>query len=143
MLLGIVMHKHHHSKLMKNLRDRKGFRFSPDVVVGHGLWDSVKSAASNVGSFVKNYVPKSVVKAGLSSAAIAASTAVGNPELGVMATPFINKAVDAGYAYRPSHKISTAEMARHVRSQGEQYAKKYHPDAYCDVGSVLNQITTS
>jgi len=39
-----------------------------------------------------------MVKTGLTAAATAAGTMVGNPELGLMASPLISKAVDYGYS---------------------------------------------
>lgn len=83
--------------LKRNLLAGKGFRFSKSVVVGHGLWDDLKEGASKAGDFVKKYVPRNMVKTGLTAGATALGSLAGNPELGALAAPLISKAVDYGY----------------------------------------------
>ena len=83
--------------LKRNLLAGKGFRFSKDIVIGHGLWDDFKDGASKAGDFVKKYVPRDMVKTGLTAGATALGSLAGNPELGALAAPLISKAVDYGY----------------------------------------------
>jgi hypothetical protein len=71
---------------------------------------------------------------------MAGSTAIGQPQLGALASYGINKAVDAGYG----HKDKSVSVRDHAMNNardiglyyGDQYAQQYHPQAY----SVAKQI---
>jgi hypothetical protein len=59
--------------------------------------DFVKEHAGEAVEAVKKLVPKDAVKSGLTAGATAVGTMFGNPEIGLLASPLISKAVDAGY----------------------------------------------
>jgi hypothetical protein len=137
----VHLHHKHHKKLLTNVSEGRGFRFTPEIVRGSGFWDGVKKGWNKVkevgakaGEFVKNVIPPELMKAGLTAAATAAGTAVGNPELGLLAAPVINKGVDYGYATK---KKSLKEHAKELKNlykdeieEGRKYAKKHHKDLY-------------
>lgn len=62
-------------------------------------WDYVKENAGDAVEAVKSVVPKEAVKKGIAGLALAGSTMMGAPELGIMATPLINSAVDTAYKH--------------------------------------------
>ena len=124
----------HYKKLLKNVKGNKGFRFTPEIVKGGSILSSLGKAAKSVGKFVVHHVPKDTLKAGLNSLAMAGSAAIGQPELGALASYGINKAVDAGYGHKNKsvsardHAMNTAkEIGFHY---GDNYAQQNHPEAY-------------
>ena len=131
--------KHHHTKLMRNVRADKGFRFNKDNIAGGDLlgemWNGVKSAASAVAQYVPADLIRQGVKTGLTAAATAAGTLVGNPELGLMAAPLISKGVDyaeKGYNYfkdkKPTMETAREEFEKY-RPQMQQYVEDRVPAA--------------
>jgi hypothetical protein len=95
---------------------------------------SLGKAAKSVGKFVVHHVPKDTLKAGLNSLAMAGSTAIGQPQLGALASYGINKAVDAGYGHKDK-SVSVRDHARNTAKDiglhyGDHYAQQYHPEAY-------------
>ena len=44
--VGLIVSKHHHKKFLNNIKNNKGFRFSPNIIHGTGWWDDIKSEAS-------------------------------------------------------------------------------------------------
>ena len=133
------MPKHHHTKLMRNVRADKGFRFNKDNIAGGDLlgemWNGVKSAASAVAQYVPADLIRQGVKTGLTAAATAAGTLVGNPELGLMAAPLISKGVDyaeKGYNYfkdkKPTMETAREEFEKY-RPQMQQYVEDRVPAA--------------
>jgi hypothetical protein len=130
----------HYKKLLQNVKHNKGFRFTPQIVKGGSILSSLKKAAKSVGKFVVHNVPKDTLKAGLSSLAMAGSTAIGQPQLGALASYGINKAVDAGYGHKDK-SVSVRDHAMNTARDiglyyGDQYAQYNHPQAY----SVAKQI---
>ena len=84
----------------------------------------------DVGHAVKQYVPRELVKAGLTTAATAGASFLGMPQLGVMAAPFISKAVDFGYDYTPNQPIGHHLQKFAQDPMLEHYASQYAPEAY-------------
>ena len=92
----------------------------------------------DVGHAVKQYVPRELVKAGLTTAATAGASFLGMPQLGVMAAPFISKAVDFGYDYSPNQPIG-----HHLQNFANDpmvghYAQQFAPEAYGHYQSARN-----
>ena len=139
------MPKHHHAKLMRNVKANKGFRFNSENVVGGDilgtLYNGIKAAAGSVASVIDKvgeYIPADMirqgVKTGLTAAATAAGTMIGNPELGLMAAPLISKGVDyaeKGYNYIKDKKAPTRqdlqEGFEYFRPQMQEYAEERMP----------------
>ena len=46
--IEIIMKKHHHRKLLNNVKNHRGFRFTKDNVVGGSFFSSFKPIAKNV-----------------------------------------------------------------------------------------------
>ena len=127
----------HYHKLMKNIKGHKGFRFTPEIVLGGSILSSLGKAAKSVGRFIAHNVSKDAVKSGLNGLAMVGSTALGHPELGALASHGINMAVDAGYGHHDKsvsmrdHAMNTArDIGNHYAPQAEQYAQHHHPHAY-------------
>ena len=127
----------HYHKLMKNIKGHKGFRFTPEIVLGGSILSSLGKAAKSVGRFIAHNVSKDAVKSGLNGLAMVGSTALGHPELGALASHGINMAVDAGYGHHDKsvsmrdHAMNTArDIGHHYAPQAEQYAQHHHPHAY-------------
>ena len=140
----ILLSKPNYAKLLRNFRQNKGFRFTRDIIQGGSflgdVWDGVKKA----GNFVKEYVSPEMVKSGLTATATAAGTMVGNPELGLMASPLISKAVDYGYSknrkpikeelkdrfeeYRPKLEKKFDEYAPGVRKMYSRVKRRYYDE---------------
>jgi len=114
----LQLSKAHYKKLLSNVKAGKGYRFTKEAILGGDLlgelWNGAKKAAGAVGSVVNKvgeYIPADMirkgVKTGLTAGATALGTMVGNPELGLMAAPLIDKGVDyaeKGYNYFKSKK---------------------------------------
>ena len=110
--------KTHYKKLLSNVKAGKGYRFTKEAIMGGSLlgemWEGAKKAVGAVGNVVNKvgeYIPADMirqgVKTGLTGLATVAGTMVGNPELGLLASPFINKGVDyaeKGYNYMKDKK---------------------------------------
>ena len=77
----IYLDKKEHTKLQRNLRSKKGFRFGPQKILGHGLFDSglslLKKAASNkmVQGIAKQALNKGLQMAGNSNNGLIAGAA--------------------------------------------------------------------
>ena len=131
----------HYHKLLRNVKENKGFRFTPEIVLGGSLLGSLGNIAKKVGKFVTHHVSKDVVKAGLNTLAMGASSLLGHPELGALATQGINMGVDSAYNHNDKnmsmrdHAINTAnDIGNHYGNQaynyGHEYAQDNHPDMY-------------
>jgi hypothetical protein len=131
----IHMHARHHKKLHKAMSEDKGFRFTPGVVKaysidGGALFDTLKRGASKAGKWITHNVDKDLVKKGLSAAALAGSTALGHPELGLLANSAIDHGVDAAYGHK-NKKQSVKDYARESAQHFvENYARENHPREY-------------
>ena len=122
--IGIVLKKTHHKKFLNNLKNNKGFRFTKEIIHGTGWWDDFSSGASKawegakeVGNYIKDNVPKEVVSNGLTALATTAGTLVGFPQAGLMAKPFIDKAVDYGYSGKSAKQIIQDEVEQRIPQQ--------------------------
>jgi len=122
--IGIVLKKTHHKRFLNNLKNNKGFRFTKEIIHGTGWWDDIKDGASKawegakeVGNYIKDNIPKEYVSNGLVGVATAAGTLIGNPELGLIAKPFIDKAVDYGYSGKPVRQIIQDEVEQRIPQQ--------------------------
>jgi hypothetical protein len=77
----IYLDKKEHTKLQRNLRSKKGFRFGPQRILGHGLFDTglslLKKAASNkmVQGIAKQALNKGLQMAGNSNNGLIAGAA--------------------------------------------------------------------
>ena len=137
----IHLSKAHHNKLLRNVKENKGFRFTPEIVLGGSFLKSLGNITKKVGKFVTHHVSKDLVKAGLNTLAMGASSLVGHPELGALATQGINMGVDSAYGHHDKsisardHAMNTAQdLGNHYGNQAYDYAKEYaqehQPDAY-------------
>jgi hypothetical protein len=117
------------------MSEDKGFRFSPAIVKaysidGGSLFDTIKKGASKAGKWITHNVDKDLVKKGLSAAALAGSTALGHPELGLLANSAIDHGVDAAYGHK-NKKQSVKDYARESAQHfAENYARENHPREY-------------
>ena len=140
----ILLSKPNYAKLLRNVRQNKGFRFTRDIIQGGSFLGDVWNGVKKAGNFVKEYVSPEMVKTGLTAAATAAGTMVGNPELGLMASPLISKAVDYGYSkirkpireeirdrveeYRPRLEKKFDEFAPGVRKMYSKVKRRYYDE---------------
>lgn len=77
--VAIQLSKSHYNRLLKNVERDKGFRFTPAIIQGGALWDSVKGAFQKIGQYashaghaveaVKQVVPRHVAKSAARRAA--------------------------------------------------------------------------
>ena len=115
--IGIVVKKHHHKRFLNNIKNNKGFRFTKEIIHGTGWWDDLKggvsqawNGAKEVGNYIRDNIPKDYVSNGLVGLSTAAGTLIGNPELGIMSKPFIDKGVDYLYSRKPAKQIIQEEL---------------------------------
>lgn len=102
----IQLHPHHHKRLLSSASKNKGFRFSPDTIQGGSVIGSIKGAASKVGSTlqkvgstIKRYVPKEVVKIVAKKGADIAGTYFDKADLAKESHQLIDAGIDGAYAY--------------------------------------------
>ena len=133
--------KPHYKKLLSNVKAGKGYRFTKEAIMGGSLlgemWNGAKKAIGAVGDVVNKvgeYIPADMirkgVKTGLTAGATALGSLVGNPELGLMAAPLIDKGVD--YAEKGYNYLKTKKEPKDVLQDAyETYApraRKYVED---------------
>lgn len=125
------MSKRHHNKIMRAMSRDKGIRLLPQMVGaysidGGSLIGSLTKAAKSAGKWVAHNVPKEMVKQGLNAAAMAGSTMIGHPELGLLANQAIEHGVDAAY----NHKDKRKSVKDHARDSAQDFAELYAQQHY-------------
>lgn len=140
----------HINRLMKNLKDGKGFRLHPDHVMGGSILHHVKHFAKEL---LKKQSTKDLISAGLSAGAVAAGTYFGHPEAGLAAAPIIHGIVNADYRVKPetvAKKLqdqATVAAQQQINNQvdlakqqasaaAEPYLSPYNPNGMYDVNGV-------
>ena len=138
--------KAHYKKLLRNVKAGKGYRFTKEAIMGGSilgeLFNGAKSVVGKIGNAVDKlgeYVSPDLirqgVKSGLTAGATALGSLVGNPELGLMAAPLIDKGVnyaESGYNYlkgKNDHKEVLQDAYDRYGSQARQYVEDKVPAA--------------
>ena len=138
--------KQHYKKLLSNVKAGKGYRFSSEAIVGSGfldeMWNGAKKAVGTVVDGINTlgqYIPadtiRTGVKTGLTGLATAAGTMIGNPELGLLAAPLIDRGVDyaeRGYNYlkdKPLNRETAMSELQKYRPQIQNYVEERVPMA--------------
>jgi hypothetical protein len=128
----------HYKKLLRNVKAGKGYRFTSEAITGGSLlgelWNGAKKVASKVAEYVPADVIRKGVKTGLTAGATALGTMVGNPELGLMAAPLIDKGVDfaeKGYNFikKKPTRSDIEEQLEHYKPHIQSYVEERVPAA--------------
>ena len=137
----LQLSKAHYKKLLRNVKAGKGYRFTKEAIMGGSilgeLFNGAKSVVGKIGNAVDKlgeYVSPDLirqgVKTGLTAGATALGTMVGNPELGLMVAPMIDKGVnyaESGYNYLKG-KNTPKEVLQDAYDRYGSQARSYIED---------------
>ena len=156
----LTVHRKHYKRMLKNIKSKKGFRFTDDIIAGGSLWNKVKSVwnvikekSIQAGEAIKKHIPnETVIKEKLMQAAAAIKEHIPKETVkkvlkkGVDAViptaqqdivnTVINKSID--YAYSTKKKRARShikDLANELKPEIKDAIKMATPDKYKDTVS--------
>jgi len=151
----VFNHKKHYNRLLKNVSNKKGFRFDPKHIEGLGLWDNVKKGFKFVYNHAKKHTAPVLKKAtpyltklAAEGAKAATHYATNNPELAETAgnyvksaAPYlINEGIDRFHDYiNHDQQGSGLKIRRRVTKGGRSlWSRISSGDWFKDKGNEIN-----
>jgi len=116
-------------KLNDAIKNNRGFRFGKQNIQGGSILRKIGKIAKGV----KKYVPKELVKTGLTMGADSWGFMTAGTPVGQLASSFIDKAVDDVYAGKSAKKMAKSayhKVKNHALSKAELYAQSNYPEQY-------------
>jgi hypothetical protein len=93
----IKLTKKGYSKLLRNIKNQKGYRFMPDQITGGSLLEKLKNGVKSVGNFAKKYIKKDLINKGIDYAANTLAEKIGNKDLVDKGKNYLKSKVDMHY----------------------------------------------
>jgi hypothetical protein len=114
------------NKLLEAIKKNKGFRFGKQNIQGGSILGIIVKG-------VRKYVPKELVKSGLTMGADALGFMTAGTPVGQLASSLVDKAVDdvyAGKKVKHMAKSAIKQVKNHALSKAEQYARENYPEQF-------------